>query len=239
MTSIKDLPDDVTRSILFLLDDTDLIKACSLNENFSKKICNDNFWLNKIINRFGLSGEEVKRYSKGMTYLDYYKKLAADTKGKRRMDLLFAVTRPDLVTIGLKRGIDVHFLTDAPLRSASQTGKTETVKLLLDNGADIHALNDYSLGYAAYSGHTDTVKLLLEYGADVNANNNFALKHAIISHNIAYGINNMEIIKLLLEYGADVNAEVFEVAENLGHADVLLELRSKRSVHALRGMHRI
>ena len=236
MASIQDLPGDVTRSVLYLLDDTDLMNACSVNKDFSNRLCNDSFWLNKIINKYGLTAEQINKYKKDNTYLAYYLKLNEDTKNRNPADILRMIQRlnfygrEDLVIIALNRGADIHNKDDEALRYASSHSPAEIVRLLLENGADVHARNDESLKrVVGRRGTEDVVKLLLEYGADVHARNDEALTWASLNGSI-------DTVKLLLEYGADVHArndEALSRASEYGHIDIVkLLLEYGADVHA-------
>ena len=162
---MESLPADVTRSVLYLLDDADLANVCFLNRDFSKKLCDDTFWLNKIINKYGLTSDEIKKYKKNNSYLAYYVKLSEDTENLNPNDMLSMGSkkeRADLMIIALKRGANVHVNNDYPLRYASSYGHTEVVRLLLENGANVHANNDEALRVASGS-YPDIVKLLEKY----------------------------------------------------------------------------
>ena len=73
---IETLPIDVTRLIMEYTDDEELAKNCMLNKFFSVKVCDDNFWMRKIFERFGLNREEVNLYRKGNSIIAYYNYLS-------------------------------------------------------------------------------------------------------------------------------------------------------------------
>ena len=195
---MKTLPPDVSRSILYMLDDISLANACMLDKNFSNKICNDTFWINKIMSVFPLTADEIKEYKGSNSYWAYYLFLQGQ-KIKKLDDLLIHASwteRDDLVKIAIRSGANIHIADDAALHFAALRGNTEMVKFLLENGADLHADLDKALRWASKNGHIDTVKLLLEKDADVHAWNDFSLKHSIKNGYI-------EIALLLLKNGAD------------------------------------
>ena len=70
------LPPEVTRMIFEYADDEELAKLCMLNKDFNQRVCNSNFWLSKIIDRFGLSPEEIQRFRGNNTLWAYYKHLS-------------------------------------------------------------------------------------------------------------------------------------------------------------------
>jgi len=76
------------------------------------------------------------------------------------------------------------------LRSASENGHLEVVRLLLDRGAEIHAGEDYSLRWASHNGRLEVVRLLLDRGAEIHARNDEALRFAK-----SYG--HLEVVELL------------------------------------------
>ena len=90
---------DVLRLTLGHLDDEDLAKACVLNKEFSNKICNNNFWINKIYNRFDLLKDQMDLYKGENTYWAYYNYLS-DFEKNPTTD--FDLTRTDLLDIALK-----------------------------------------------------------------------------------------------------------------------------------------
>ncbi len=70
------LPPELTRMIYEYADDEELAKLCMLNKNFNKKVCNSGFWAKKIIDRFGLTPEEIRLYKGSNTTWAYYKHLS-------------------------------------------------------------------------------------------------------------------------------------------------------------------
>ncbi len=70
------LPPELTRMIFEYADDEELAKQCMLNKNFATKVCNSGFWINKIVNRFGLDPNEIQQFKHNNTVWAYYKHLA-------------------------------------------------------------------------------------------------------------------------------------------------------------------
>lgn len=66
-----------------------------------------------------------------------------------------------------KPGYDIHYEDDLALRSASYTGYTNIVRMLVDLGANVRAAGDEALLYAAKRRDEGTVAFLLSKGADI------------------------------------------------------------------------
>ncbi|VDH97454.1 Hypothetical predicted protein [Mytilus galloprovincialis] len=109
---------------------------------------------------------------------------------------------------------------------ASETGRTDIVKLLLDKNANVNLYNTNNISpllMASQNGHTDIVKLLLERNPDINLchiNGSSPLLQA--SH---YG--HTDIVNLLLERNPDVNlcnkdgcSPMLQAIQN-GHTDIV------------------
>ena len=88
--------------------------------------------------------------------------------------------------------------------AAAQTGRPETVRLLLEKGADPNLRtkrNESALADAATAGNEETVKLLLDRGAEVNVQDirgYSPLLYAAGSDAMPAGV-----VKMLLAKGAD------------------------------------
>lgn len=67
-----------------------------------------------------------------------------------------------------KPGYNIHYEDDLALRSASYTGYTDTVRLLVELGANVRAGGDEALLFAAKRRDEATVALLLSKGADID-----------------------------------------------------------------------
>ena len=73
---MNDLPVDIKRLVYEYADDEELAKLCMLNKNFSEKVCNSNFWINRISSRFGIPIEEIREFKGKNTLWAYYKHLS-------------------------------------------------------------------------------------------------------------------------------------------------------------------
>ena len=220
--SLTDLPDDVTRSILYLLDDTDLARTCLTNKNFSKKICNNTFWLNKILNKYPLTAEEIKEFSKGKTYWAYY------------FDLNRIIEDIDKNIELNKKYFDAHdhawhgSQQTSRIYSAANTGRLDIFKIFLRLGKAPERIRrkyregdqkffDNYLVSSSRKGHIELVKWLLEIGADPHYDFDEPLR-------LASRAGNLDIIKLLLEYGANPHSfgdQIIDEARRARKWDVL------------------
>lgn len=120
---------------------------------------------------------------------------------------------------------------------AAETGRTETIALLLQHGASVNARdNDGNtpLMAAAQAGHPHTVKFLLDRGAEVNAENDNGLtplRYAALHKDNSRRQGQMperkkETIRLLVRRGASADVKdmngigVHEFLERTGHFGV-------------------
>lgn len=90
--------------ILSNLSDNDLINICAANK-YLNNLCNDdNFWLNKILNRYNILGNsnDIKQYiPTGTTWKEYYLWLSGMLAGDPNLAYLIALKydRSDLLTL--------------------------------------------------------------------------------------------------------------------------------------------
>ncbi|XP_076096830.1 uncharacterized protein LOC143067416 [Mytilus galloprovincialis] len=117
----------------------------------------------------------------------------------------------------VNHGVDVNQCTNieiTPLHTASHTGLTEIVKMLLDIGADYNKcdINGWSPVMFAcskghtevvrmFKGHTGIVRMLLDIGADYNIYD----KNGVSPVLIACSTGQTEVVRMLLDIGADYN----------------------------------
>ena len=193
--SLSDVPNDVTRSVLYLLDDESLLTMCSLNENFNKGICNDVFWINKIRSKFPLTTEDIRKYSVWGGIMNYYFNLQEELSGDVNLMMKDAAKRGrlDLIKIALvDPRLDKKLSAAASLNIAAYAGHIDVVKFLLEQGVDVHFGRDLAITRAALAGRTEIVRVLLENGANPTS----ALYAAARNE-------SEDIVVLLLNYGAN------------------------------------
>ncbi|KAJ8262238.1 hypothetical protein GJAV_G00164160 [Gymnothorax javanicus] len=117
------------------------------------------------------------------------------------------------------------------LASASATGNTELVRILIENGAHVNAEN--SFGHAPLQvmmmGNTTIARILLENGAQPNIPDKHTRSTPL--HDAARG-GFLGTVAILLQYQADVNAmdcngrRPVDLAKMNGHQDVVAILES-------------
>ena len=161
---MESVPPDVLRLTLGYLDDENLANACMVNKNFSDKVCNANFWLSKIINRFGLSNELINENIGNNSYWAYYFYLAkqADRAPDNILRKGIIDNRSDLIFIGLNMGAD----PSNGLVIAARQNNIKVAKMLLNEGADINANDGLPLNIAVVNNHPVMTEFLLEKGAN-------------------------------------------------------------------------
>lgn len=106
-------PRDVIQIILGYLDEQELAEACLLNSDFSKRICNNTFWINKIKQRFNMDLDMINKYKKNNTYWSYYLNLSRWINEYSSDELLSAASkhdRYDLINIALDRGANWQYI---------------------------------------------------------------------------------------------------------------------------------
>ena len=96
------------------------------------------------------------------------------------------------------------------LHSASSSGQTDLVKVLLKYDFDIDAKNDHgktALHLASNNGHSEIVKELLDHGANVNAQNNDGDSplHKAVKHCASIGGEDENIILQTILEGTNVD----------------------------------
>jgi len=204
------LPKDVLRLTIDYLDDLSLAYACMINKDFNERICNDDYWLNKIFIRYNtgdpryfLSRDIIDKYKKGNTYWAYYYNLNLrfsyyNLTNKFDMNVMLRtgarLGRLDIILITLQNG--ATNINDA-LITASIKSNYELVEFFLNQGADIDNLNGQALFFAVGNKNVNIVNLLLERGADPNLDDGAIMQ-------LANRMGDYDIIELLSRYGGNL-----------------------------------
>ena len=71
-TQLRDISPDVLRFMMTWLEDEDILSACMVDKNFNQRVCNDQYWINKIKEKHGFSSDEIERLRRGNSYLSFY-----------------------------------------------------------------------------------------------------------------------------------------------------------------------
>ncbi|XP_076096703.1 uncharacterized protein LOC143067354 [Mytilus galloprovincialis] len=107
----------------------------------------------------------------------------------------------------VNHGVDVNQCTNieiTPLHTASHTGLTEIVRMLLDIGADYNKCDNKGWSpvmFACSEGHTEIVRMLLDIGADYTKCDDEGWSPVMF----ACSKGHTEIVRMLLDIGADYN----------------------------------
>lgn len=147
---MESIPKDVLQLTLGHLDDEDLAITCMLNKNFSNKICNDNFWRNRIISRFSsekfkLTPKIIDKYKGNNTYWAYYNYLSNFVKS-HSFNINFDLERKDLVIAWLNSAIfrysDLLLMIVSGLRKNVNMNKTNNKNVNMVAMKYIENIND-------------------------------------------------------------------------------------------------
>ena len=180
---------------------------------------------------------ELKNYNELSIYKQYLTPVSKEyIRSKINVNDIIEVSKYGLID-ELKRlldkGVDPSAYNNTAIRSASENGHLEIVKLLLtDKRVDPSDGSNYAIIYASLHGHLEVVKLLLtDKRVDPSDANNIAIIYAS-----QYG--HLEIVKLLLtDKRVDPNYNynyAIRLASVNGHLEVVkLLLRDKRVYSSL------
>lgn len=203
---MNDLPLDIARMLLYQLDDIDLINTCKTDRYYFYKVCDKDFWIKIIRERYNLSMEDIKPYSHNRPLWIYFINIVKHIRNNPSPgDLLLIAAetdRVDLLKIAYNKFTKEGYILEYEalkyaLNAASAKGNMNAVKFLVSTGIDI----DYTsaLINAAENQHLSVLSFLIESGADVHGD-----EDEIFSKASSLGHN--EVIKILLGAGADINA---------------------------------
>lgn len=127
--------------MLHLLDDYTLSKACQVNKKFYKKLCQVE-WIKRIVNRFGLTRNQIDKYKYMKSYQQYYYYLDELFDTEMHIDYLLPAAmknnRVEMVIATLHMGANIRlpYITES-LKIAEQKGYHEIVRLLSEAKANI------------------------------------------------------------------------------------------------------
>lgn len=236
---------DAARLVLMEMNDKDLLNMCQINEYYRNKICNDQFFHRRLLQKYP---DTLQNKPKDMSYKDwhlrvvyYVAKLKEEfnydyTGGNPKVQLeIFTYNKPNGIAIDAARKGELNLIKylenkdlvppgmySYMLRFASEYGKLDVVKYLIEK--EIGDKNDLiiSLSSAAGNSHLDVVKYLIAKGVNINGNGNLPLKSAISD-------KKLEMVKYLVEHGADIHSNnnwALRYSEEWGNTEITDYLRT-------------
>lgn len=119
----------------------------------------------------------------------------------------------------VKRGADIRYNNELPLREAIFTGRLAIIKYLILKGADFNQrVKDNGLVRVIERGILYMVDFLVRNGANVNFHNDEPIQLAI-------QVNNLDIVKYLMDKGANIHVAL-ATAEAENRQEILDYLRT-------------
>ncbi len=168
---MKSIPSEVLQLSLGYLDDLSLARACMINKDMNKRVCNNTFWINKIVNRFGLSINEINDYRGNNSYAAYYFDLAdwVNVFGGSQLGTLLRKAAKN----GRLDVVKVAFITEPEISNyyakyaIHETQDYNVIRFLLENPNTIERVDlNIALEKAVKRGDYRSVEILLEHGAN-------------------------------------------------------------------------
>ncbi len=104
----EELPKDIIRLILSYLHYSDLKKIVIINKNFCYNICNRQFWIYQIANKYRFSLSDIDKYRGNNSYQSYYFFLDMNCTIYKPYGLIkrgIDINRIDLVILAVERDI--------------------------------------------------------------------------------------------------------------------------------------
>lgn len=207
------LPKDIKIYIMgFIEDDLELINLCRQTEGY----CSDNFILNRLYNKFGITPEEANKVRGNTSYIEYYASLVATTRDSLASYYVAQTLRDrrtDLAKVAIQIGTPK--LLEEMLTAVSINGHADLLKLILRKLPDIRKpLLGYHLYLnSGYNNNSNIINVLLDAGADVNYVDGVAKETSLMS---AIRSGHTNIAKILIDRGADIHANN-DLAFRLAH----------------------
>jgi ankyrin repeat protein len=203
---------DIDREILFNIPDEELFSTC-ISSKYLQEVCNENFWQNKFIRKFGVDlGKDADK-----PYRDLYREFNLLNTKELFKNSLKKGYLPIIKSLVDKNIINIHDDNERALRSAACFGHLVIIKYLVNSGADIHAFDDAALSNSAVCGHLNVVKYLIKHGANIHTKNDETFRHTAL-----YG--HLDIVKYLIKNGANIHANgdyALRLAAINGHLNVV------------------
>ena len=199
ITGLKDLD----REMLKHVDDTELLKFCSVDRRMWNEVCDNSFLKRRMgkypeIEKYKKENESWKQfflrslyyilkmrdeyqfdYSEGDFIKQYY--ILKNTSSLNFLLVRAAEMRElSLVKYALEKGSNIHFNNDQALRLGSSVGDLTIVKYLIEKGANPHIDDGFPFFIAIYSGYLNILNFLIESGIIILTPTSYkrALKYA-------------------------------------------------------------
>jgi hypothetical protein len=213
---------DVVRKILCHVEDTELLKVCSINRRWWNIICDENF-LRRRLGKY----PDIEKYRDERSYKNFFSWisfLVSEMKTKYNFSYIEGDIRQQ------HNLLNTETVMNDLLLKACHVGELSIVKYAIDKGGYIHYSSDEALYRSGFYAHFEIVKYLTltpplkEFYADtlrticrVCKDKHFLIvKHLVeygIDHNIDIGLDislgsvcesgHLDTIKYLIEKGAD------------------------------------
>ncbi len=210
---IRELPNDLIRSILYKLDDETLFSAIMAKPFYIKP--NDIFWLNRFQDRYDIELSDIRTQINNDNYGKYYFYIC-NKYGKMSPETLLidGINDPNImkVRMAIRMGADINCRQGYSIITASSNGNAAIVDLLIKHKVDIH-VRDHSgpeaaLRLAAVWGRLDVIKLLVDNGADIHTEDGCVLNFAAVN-------DHVETVRYLLDKGARPTDKTFRWLNNI------------------------
>ena len=203
---------DVDREILNKLDDRDLLNMCGLNQTYSERVCDDNYFRLRTEARFpktvpykdSVNPQRIRTWKNHyLTIVKYIDLLQRNYEYEyKKLD-----KSPELLYLARNLFSEYsEYDKDQALIYACLNGKLYLVKYLTETGSDVNANKSEPLIYASFEGHLEIVKYLVEHGANIHAREDGPLIYASAD-------GHLEIVKYLVEDGANISAQDGKASE--------------------------
>ena len=206
---------DVDREILKWIDNTELLKICSVNRKTWHDVCDVNFLRKRLniytnIDQYKNKNESWKEFFSRTIY--YISKLKTEfqfeytegnfqeyysvLKNYKRYQLIRKASEIGalpLVKYAIQSGVIFDVLY---LELAAKAGHLHIVKYCAENVPNIQTWEESLLIQASWSGYLNIIKYLVERGVDIHVLNDTPLREAS-----RWGF--LDVVKYLVEHGAD------------------------------------
>ena len=160
-----------------------------VDKNFNKRVCNDTFWINKIVNRFGLSINEINVNRGNNSYAAYYFNVAdwINTFGGSSFGTLLRKAskegRLDIVKVAFN--VEPQISEKYVPNAMGETNDFEVIQFLLSMNNDIERVYlNIALEKAVKRGDYRSVEVLLERGANPRYDDDYLIGFSGMKRNI-------------------------------------------------------